>query len=108
MVTYPRGGATEGTQSSAGCVANGLVPAGKQGPELPVLEPVRSGAAQPAAGPVDARHALDSAAGAVPPGYSPAQIQQCLGLTGDGKGQAIAIVDAYDDPGITADAETFS
>ena len=109
VVTYPRGGATEGTQSSGGSVANGLVPAGQQGSELPVLEPVKSGAAQPAAGPVDARHTLDSAAADTdPPGYSPAQIQQYLGLTGDGKGQTIAIVDAYDDPDITADAETFS
>jgi hypothetical protein len=109
VVTYPTGGATEGTQSSAGSVANGLVPTGKQGSELPILEPVRSGTAQPATAPVDARHTLDSAATDTdPPGYSPAQIQQYLGLTGDGKGQTIAIVDAYDDPDITADAETFS
>jgi hypothetical protein len=109
VVTYPRGGATEGTQSSAGSVANGLVPTGKQGSELPILEPVKSGTAQPAAGPVDARHTVDSAAADTdPPGYSPAQIQQYLGLTGDGKGQTIAIVDAYDDPDIAADAEAFS
>src|SRR5215472_5209297 len=31
-----------------------------------------------------------------------------LGLTGDGKGQTIAIVDAYNDPSIASDAETFS
>jgi hypothetical protein len=109
VVTYPRGGATEGTKSSAGSVANGLVPTGKQGSELPILEPVKSGTAQPAAGPVNARHTVDSAAADTdPPGYSPAQIQQYLGLTGDGKGQTIAIVDAYDDPAIAADAETFS
>ena len=109
VVTYPTGGATEGTKSSGGSVANGLVPAGKPGSELPILEPVKSGTAQPAAGPADARHTVNSAsADANPPGYSPAQIQQYLGLTGDGKGQTIAIVDAYDDPDIAADAETFS
>ena len=109
VVTYPRGGATEGTESSAGSVANGLVPTGKQGSELPILEPVKSGTAQPTAGPVNARHTVESAAADTdPPGYSPAQIQQYLGLTGDGKGQTIAIVDAYDDPDIAADAETFS
>jgi len=109
VVTYPTGGATEGTQSSAGSVANGLVPAGKQGSELPILEPVKSGTAQPTTAPANARHTLDNAAADTdPPGYSPAQIQQYLGLTGDGKGQTIAIVDAYDDPDITADAETFS
>ena len=108
-MTYPRGGAAEGTQSSAGSVANGLVPTGKQGSELPILEPVKSGTAQPAAGPVNARHTVDSAAADTdPPGYSPAQIRQYLGLTGDGKGQTIAIVDAYDEPDIAADAETFS
>ena len=85
------------------------MPTGKQGSELPILEPVKSGTAQPTAGPVNARHTVESAAADTdPPGYSPAQIQQYLGLTGDGKGQTIAIVDAYDDPDITADAETFS
>jgi hypothetical protein len=109
VVTYPRGGATEGTQSSAGSVANGLVPTGKQGSELPILEPVKSGTAQPATSPVNARHTVESAAADTdPPGYSPAQIQQYLGLTGDAKEQTIAIVDAYDDPDITPDAETFS
>jgi hypothetical protein len=109
VVTYPRAGATEGIQSSGGSVANGLLPTGKPGSELPILEPVKSGAAQPTAGPTDARHTVDSAAADTdPPGYSPAQIQQYLGLTGDGKGHTIAIVDAYDDPDITADAETFS
>jgi hypothetical protein len=43
-----------------------------------------------------------------PPGYSPAQIRAAYGInaitfgtvSGDGRGQTIAIVDAYDDPGL--------
>jgi subtilase family serine protease len=43
-----------------------------------------------------------------PSGYTPSQIQSYLGLTGDGSGQTIAIVDAYDDPNIASDLNTFS
>jgi subtilase family serine protease len=43
-----------------------------------------------------------------PRGYTPAQIRSYLGLTGDGSGQTIAIVDAYDDPNIIPDLNTFS
>ena len=45
-----------------------------------------------------------------PSGYSPAQIQQAYGfntLSGDGSGQTIAIIDAYDDPTIQSDLQTF-
>jgi len=42
-----------------------------------------------------------------PPGYDPAVIAKSLGLTGDGTGQTIAIVDAYDDPNIAADLTQF-
>ena len=42
-----------------------------------------------------------------PTGYTPATIKNYLGLTGTGSGQTIAIVDAYDDPNITADLATF-
>jgi subtilase family serine protease len=44
-------------------------------------------------------------------GYTPAQIRQAYGFaqqTGTGKGQTIAIVDAFDDPKITSDLDTFS
>ena len=52
---------------------------------------------------------------ATPFGLTPAQIQQAYGMndiqfgsiTGDGTGQTIAIVNAYDDPNIEADLETF-
>jgi subtilase family serine protease len=58
---------------------------------------------------VPAKHTADSAADpTAPPGYSPAQLTAYLGLTGDGAGQTIAIVDAYDDPDIVSDAETYS
>lgn len=43
-----------------------------------------------------------------PQGYTPAQMRTALGLTGDGSGQTIAIVDAYDDPNIVSDANKFS
>src|SRR5439155_9582192 len=47
--------------------------------------------------------------------FTPAQIQQAYrfnkiafnGITGDGTGQTIAIVDAYDNPNIQADLNTF-
>ena len=43
-----------------------------------------------------------------PVGYTPAQIRSYLGLTGDGTGQTIAIVDAFDDPNALSDLNTFS
>jgi len=50
-----------------------------------------------------------------PAGYAPAQIQQAYGfnsiafngVAGTGSGETIAIVDAYDDPNIQADLNTF-
>jgi subtilase family serine protease len=55
-------------------------------------------------------------ASASPIGFSPAQISQAYGfnqikfngVTGDGSGQTIAIVDAYDDPNIQTDLDAFS
>jgi subtilase family serine protease len=49
--------------------------------------------------------------GGTPAGYSPAQISHAYGfdkLTSDGRGVTIAIVDAYDDPNIQSDLNTFS
>jgi len=46
-----------------------------------------------------------------PTGYSPAQIRHAYGfdtLTNDGAGQIIAIVDAFDDPTIASDLQTFT
>jgi hypothetical protein len=40
--------------------------------------------------------------------YTPAQIRSAYGITGDGAGQTIAIVDAYFDPTITSDLASFS
>jgi hypothetical protein len=84
--------------------------AGQPGSSVPAPEPERSGTAQPGtASSVPAKHTADSAADpTAPPGYSPAQLTAYLGLTGDGAGQTIAIVDAYDDPDIVSDAETYS
>jgi hypothetical protein len=47
-------------------------------------------------------------AGTAPAGYSPATIAKYLRLTGDGAGQTVAIVDAFADPDIVADVNTFS
>ncbi|WP_052440777.1 S53 family peptidase [Streptacidiphilus anmyonensis] len=41
-------------------------------------------------------------------GYTPQQLQARLGLTGDGTGQTIAIVDAYDYPNAAADLNHFA
>ncbi len=40
-------------------------------------------------------------------GYTPAQIRAAYGITGDGAGQTIAIVDAFSDPNIAADLAVF-
>ena len=103
----------------AGKAANGpaarsvpadLRPVGQKGSVVPSPEPARSGTVQPGTSPIPARHTLSVAGTSTtaPPGYSPAQMTAHLGLTGDGAGQTIAIVDAYDDPSIASDAQTFS
>ncbi len=43
-----------------------------------------------------------------PRGYTPQQIAAYLGLAGDGRGQTIAIVDAFDHPNIASDLNVFS
>ncbi len=43
-----------------------------------------------------------------PTGYTPAQMRAYLGLSADGAGQTIAIVDAFDDPNVAADLNFFS
>jgi hypothetical protein len=45
---------------------------------------------------------------AAPAGYAPATIAAYLGLSGDGAGQTVAVVDAYRDPRIVADVNKFS
>jgi hypothetical protein len=47
-------------------------------------------------------------AGSTPDGYDPAIMRAYLGLTGDGAGQTVAIVDAYRDPAIETDVNAFS
>jgi hypothetical protein len=102
---------TAAPYGGAASVQAGPRPVGQPGSVAPVLEPGHNGSVTPGTSPATARHTR-TAGGAdpavTPPGYSPAQMSAYLGLTGDGKGQTIAIVDAYDDPGIAADAETFS
>jgi hypothetical protein len=43
-----------------------------------------------------------------PAGYGPAIIRSYLGLSGTGAGQTVAVVDAYSDPRIVSDVNTFS
>ena len=54
------------------------------------------------------RGAEPQIASAIPGGYTPAQIQAYLGLSGDGSGQTIAIVDAFDHPTVEDDLNVFS
>jgi subtilase family serine protease len=75
-----------------------------------------AGFAQPLAELVQTAHALASPFSA-PYGFSPAQISQAYGfnqisfnngtIRGDGSGQTIAIVDAYSQPNIGSDLQTF-
>ena len=59
--------------------------------------------------------AMPAAAGAAVSGFTPAQIRHAYGfdtvkfngVAGDGTGQTVAIVDAYNDPNIAADLATF-
>jgi PQQ enzyme repeat/PQQ-like domain len=95
----------------SGSQPTGLRPVGTIGSITPVTEPARTGTVTPETSPATAKHTISEATaedGVTPPGYSPAQMTAYLGLTGDGKGQTIAIVDAYNDPNIVSDAETFS
>ncbi|MHB1431081.1 MAG: hypothetical protein ACYCVZ_03045 [Streptosporangiaceae bacterium] len=91
-------------------VPPGLRPVGQAGSAVPSPEPRRNGTVRPGVTPIPARHTISSAGPAptAPPGYSPAQMTAHLGLTGDGAGQTIAIVDAYNDPNIVSDTQTFS
>jgi hypothetical protein len=85
------------------------LPVGQAGSSAPAPEPLRSGTALPATTSAVARHtAVRLAAGTEPAGYSPAVIRSYLALSAEGAGQTIAVVDAYDDPDITSDAEQFS
>jgi hypothetical protein len=94
---------TLATSSASGSSASARHTQTETGSATP--EPVRTGIASPDLTAGTVRHDADSTD---PAGYSPAQIGSYLGLTGDGSGQTIAIVDAYDDPDIASDAETFS
>src|SRR5579862_5960547 len=61
------------------------------------------------------RHPVSPPPPATPAGYSPAQVLHAYGfdkisfsgVAGDGTGQTIAIVDAYDDPNIASDLAAF-
>lgn len=96
------------TQSSAPAHASVVSPAVQRGSAAAAPEPVRSGVGQPAISADKARHTASAASPAALPGYPPALMRQYLGLTGDGSGQTIAIVDAYNDPAIVSDAQAFS
>lgn len=64
---------------------------------------------------VVADHILAPLAGSTGSGYTPAQIRTAYGFNGvsfgsttaDGRGQTIAIIDAYNDPNISSDLATF-
>src|SRR5438552_1191321 len=85
-------------------------------PSAPITPPTSAGVSAPggaeAGGPEPLLHVQPLAGpGGGPSGYSPARMRHAYGfdqLTQDGTGQTIAIVDAYDDPNIVADLNTFS
>ncbi|HEX6453314.1 MAG TPA: PQQ-binding-like beta-propeller repeat protein [Trebonia sp.] len=107
----PPSGSKQSVNQPSGSQSAGLRPVGEAGSVTPVTEPARTGTITPETSPVRARHTITAHgadAAVTPPGYSPAQMAAYLKLTGDGKGQTIAIVDAYNDPNIVSDAETFS
>lgn len=107
---YPAKATPKSAATDKSSVPANLRPIGQAGSAVPTPEPKRSGIAQPGASASGVRHTSSAAgtAATAPLGYSPAQMTAHLGLTGDGAGQTIAIVDAYDDPAITSDTETFS
>lgn len=76
--------------------ATGHIQPGEAFPPLAVKVRGRDTAGQP----------LTTAAG--PAGYGATQIEDYLGLHGDGAGQTVAIVDAFDDPTIVSDVNTYS
>lgn len=90
---------------TASAVPNRKPPAYAATPAAPSPEPDRTGRARPLSV-VQPRDG--GVAAATPSGYSPSRIRAYLGPRGDGSGQTIAIVDAYDDPRIAADVEEFS
>ena len=47
-------------------------------------------------------------ASTTPVGYTPAQLGAYLGLRGDGTGQTVAVTDAFDDPAIVSDVNSYS
>jgi subtilase family serine protease len=65
-------------------------------------------AAPPAGWEAHPPHHVKSNATSGPTGFTPLQIWTAYGIKGDGKGQTIAIVDAYDDPSALSDVNVFS
>ncbi|MFC1416676.1 hypothetical protein [Streptacidiphilus cavernicola] len=79
-----------------------------QGSEMRIgtaTTPIRIQASHPTAHPEATGAAAD---GETAPGYTPQQIQARLGLKGDGTGQTVAIVDAFDYPTAEADLNHFA
>src|SRR5438132_8926021 len=101
--------------TSLGGAIFGALPAadGRTGADTEAVE-------QSSSGPGFARHPLilkvhghDASAAPIvtnvtPRGYTPAQVRAYLGLSGEGSGQTIAIVDAYDHPTIADHVNKFS
>src|SRR6185437_2581975 len=91
--------------SGRSCVPSGTPLGEPSGYATPGVEMVNAGAVSPAGGPGQ------------PAGFSPSQISQAYGFNritfnngtvrGDGSGQTIAIVDAYNQPNIISNLHTF-
>ena len=109
---YPAKATTKSSaagNSNIADIAKESRPVGQPGAYLPSSGLARSGTALPQTSSGTVRHTITATGTTTaPPGYSPAQMTAHLGLTGDGTGETIAIVDAYDDPDIVSDAQIFS
>ncbi|MEE4545613.1 hypothetical protein V2S66_27055 [Streptomyces sp. V4-01] len=96
----PAAAATPATDATADPVADRTVGTGTATTSLEVRSKQLAGTVKADAAGTDAAAAIR--------GYTPQQIQGRLGLTGDGTGQTVAIVDAYDYPTAQSDLNAFS
>ncbi|WP_051726498.1 hypothetical protein [Streptacidiphilus jeojiense] len=91
---------TTTTDATAAPVTEPTVGTGTATTSLEIKSKKLAGSTKTSVGSTDAAAAIR--------GYTPQQIQGRLGLTGDGTGQTIAIVDAYDYPSAQSDLNAFS
>ncbi len=102
VLSLTTGTAANGRRSAAATHADRAPTGGVQRVPTVDPEPSRLGTTVPYA------EVRPSTAGPAAAPLTPALVRSSLGLTGDGRGQTVAIVDAFADPTLVADAEHFS